>query len=90
MDKLREHCPLRHENGNCTAIGGFCTAVNDPICEGLHNAYKSGKYDTIWCFEGDLDSADYFGDPIIDEPNWKRSHKQVKEEISKRENHKEP
>ena len=42
MDDLRKDCPMRHENGNCTVIGGFCTAVNDPICEGLHNAYDSG------------------------------------------------
>ena len=42
MDDLRKGCPMRHENGNCTVIGGFCTAVNDPICDGLHNAYDSG------------------------------------------------
>lgn len=42
MTDLRKGCPMRHENGNCTVIGGFCTAVNDPICEGLHNAYDSG------------------------------------------------
>jgi hypothetical protein len=32
-------CPMRHENGNCLPSGGFCTAVNKPICEALHNAY---------------------------------------------------
>ena len=42
MDDLRKDCTMRHENGNCTVIGGFCTAVNDPICEGLHSAYDSG------------------------------------------------
>ena len=42
MDDLRKGCPMRHENGNCTVIGGFCTAVNDLICEGLHHAYDSG------------------------------------------------
>ena len=45
MDDLRKDCPMRHENGNCTVIGGFCTAVNDPICEGLHNAYDNGYRD---------------------------------------------
>ena len=45
MDDLRKGCPMRHENGNCTVIGGFCTAVNDPICEGLHNAYDNGYRD---------------------------------------------
>ena len=34
---------MRHENGNCTVAGGFCTAVNDPICEALHNAYDCGR-----------------------------------------------
>lgn len=42
MDDLRKDCQMRHENGNCIVIGGFCTAVNDPICEGLHSAYDSG------------------------------------------------
>lgn len=45
MDDLRKGCPMRHENGNCTVIGGFCTAVNDPICDGLHNAYDNGYRD---------------------------------------------
>ena len=42
--ELRKDCPMRHENGNCTTCGGFCTAVNDPICEGLHSAYDAGWY----------------------------------------------
>lgn len=44
---LRKNCPMRHENGNCTAAGGFCTAVNDPICEALHNAFNCGEYSVI-------------------------------------------
>ena len=43
MDEMREKCPLRHENGNCWHIGGFCTAINDSICSGLRNAYEGGK-----------------------------------------------
>lgn len=39
---LRKDCPMRHENGNCLPAGGFCTAVSNPICEALHNAYLSG------------------------------------------------
>ena len=35
-------CPMRHENGNCLPLGGFCTA-NKNICEALHNAYEMGK-----------------------------------------------
>lgn len=42
MNGNRENCPMRHENGNCTVAGGFCTAVNDPICEALHNAFDCG------------------------------------------------
>lgn len=42
MTDKRKDCPMRHENGNCTVAGGFCTAVNDPICEALHNAFNCG------------------------------------------------
>lgn len=42
MKENRKDCPMRHENGNCTVSGGFCTAVNDPICEALHNAFDCG------------------------------------------------
>lgn len=42
MRPERENCPMRHENGNCMPAGGFCTAVNDPICQALHNAYNAG------------------------------------------------
>ena len=46
MKKNRENCPIRHpENGNCLCIGGFCTAVNDNICQGLRNAYEQGMTD---------------------------------------------
>ena len=41
----RKNCPMRHENGNCLPCGGFCTAVNDSICEALHNAYRQGADD---------------------------------------------
>lgn len=39
----RDHCPLRHANGNCLPVGGFCTSVNDQICNGLRQAYDHGK-----------------------------------------------
>lgn len=45
MTDLRKDCRMRHKIGNCTVIGGFCTAVSDPICEGLHNAYDLGYQD---------------------------------------------
>ena len=43
IETIRLNCPMRHENGNCLVAGGFCTAVNTPICEALHNAYNTGK-----------------------------------------------
>ena len=47
----RLNCPMRHENGNCLPMGGFCTAVNDPICEAMHNAYRHGAdaVPVVWC-----------------------------------------
>ena len=42
MTDKRKDCPMRHENGNCTVSGGFCTAVNDSICDALHNAFDCG------------------------------------------------
>ena len=42
MTDKRKDCQMRHKNGNCTVVGGFCTSVNDPICEALHNAYDCG------------------------------------------------
>ena len=38
----RKNCSMRHKNGNCLPCGGFCTAINDPTCEALQNAYESG------------------------------------------------
>ena len=47
MTNKRKDCPMRHKNGNCTVAGGFCTAVNDPICEALHNAFDCGYLSAI-------------------------------------------
>ena len=33
---------MRHQNGNCLVIGGFCTSVNDEYCNGLREAYECG------------------------------------------------
>lgn len=61
----RKNCPMRHENGNCMSIGGFCLAVNDGICEGLRNAYKAGsladKAENNW----------HIGTPTTNESNVK-------------------
>lgn len=39
----RKNCPMRHsDNGNCLPVGGFCTAVNNIICDALHSALYRG------------------------------------------------
>ena len=39
----RKDCPMRHpDNGNCLPAGGFCTAVNNIICDALHSAHMRG------------------------------------------------
>lgn len=38
----RKTCTMRHENGNCLPVGGFCLAVNNEICEALQHAYECG------------------------------------------------
>lgn len=45
MRPNRLHCPIRHENGNCVCVSGFCTAVPEPVCEAVRNAYDSGWTD---------------------------------------------
>lgn len=47
MTNNRKDCKMRNENGNCLVAGGFCTAINDPICEALHNAYDCGYTEAI-------------------------------------------
>ena len=39
------NCPLRHANGNCLPLGGFCTSISDELCCAFRNAYNSGWYD---------------------------------------------
>ncbi len=80
--ELRKDCPMRHENGNCLPCGGFCTAVNDPICEGLHNAYDAGWYaalnaqieaeNTPLTLEElrEMDGEPVWAVPMKDEPDW--------------------
>lgn len=38
-------CHMRTALGNCDPIGGFCTSVNEPICEALHKVSRpQGKW----------------------------------------------
>ena len=42
----RRLCPMRHKNGNCLPMGGFCiNGVDDEICHALNNAYDMGLLD---------------------------------------------
>lgn len=36
-------CPLRHKNGNCMALFGFCTSNDSFDCEAVRRAYEIGK-----------------------------------------------
>ena len=40
MNNITRHrdCPFRTKLANCDAVGGFCTSVNETICEGIHRA----------------------------------------------------
>lgn len=40
MSNIKKYpkCQMRTSLGNCDPIGGFCTSVNEPICEALHKA----------------------------------------------------
>ena len=38
-------CHMRTALGNCDPIGGFCTSVNESICEALHKVSRpSGEW----------------------------------------------
>lgn len=54
MSNIKRHkeCPFRTKLANCDAVGGFCTSVNETICEGIHKALnmnprgKTGVWET--------------------------------------------
>ena len=37
-------CYMRTVLGNCDPRGGFCTSVNEPICEALHKISRPQGY----------------------------------------------
>lgn len=47
MTNKPKDCPIRHENGNCLSVGGFCPAVNVYMCEAVRNAYDSGRLSAL-------------------------------------------
>ena len=60
MNNIDRHpeCHMRTALGNCDPIGGFCTSVNEPICEALRKASRpQGEWIEIakWFREHGLD-----------------------------------
>ena len=47
----RKNCRNRHENGNCLAVGGFCTAVDDKYCKYQPNEERPKKTNFDKCCE---------------------------------------
>jgi hypothetical protein len=42
--KFIKDCPMRHANGNCLPVGGFCTSVKAAICDAARKGYESGYH----------------------------------------------
>lgn len=59
MSNIDRHpeCHMRTALGNCDPIGGFCTSVNESVCEGLHKVsrpqghYIKGRNGEWYCSE---------------------------------------
>ncbi len=65
MTVFRRTCALRHENGNCLVIGGFCTSVNDEICTALQGAYKEGYCAGVQAMVKELELLSHNGNIAI-------------------------
>ena len=52
MSNITRHpqCLMRTPLGNCDPLGGFCTSVNESICEALH---KVSRPQAQWIDKGD-------------------------------------
>ena len=50
MDNIQRHnsCPMRTNLGNCDPIGGFCTSINESICEAFQKLYRKGRKNGRW------------------------------------------
>lgn len=45
--KKHPNCLMRHENGNCNPVGGFCTAVSTEICDAVHKAWNMSFHECV-------------------------------------------
>lgn len=60
----RTDCPIRHQNGNCLSVGGFCTAVSDEVCKALQSAYEAGRMSILcgaYCKSANKDASGCLG-----------------------------
>ena len=44
---MTKKCPMRHENGNCLPVGGFCTSVPANICRAARHGFDFGYADAL-------------------------------------------
>ena len=53
MDNIQKYkdCPMRTKLGNCDPIGGFCTSVNESICEAFQKLYRPERKKGKWILE---------------------------------------
>lgn len=67
----RRDCPIRHANGNCLCMGGFCLSVNDEICRALRSAYNTGMTKSI--STNGLLPCPFCGNPVFlqKKPMWR-------------------
>lgn len=58
MSNITRHpqCYMRTSLGNCDPVGGFCTSVNESVCEGLH---KVSRPQGEWIVEIDANNNTY-------------------------------
>lgn len=49
--KRYPNCKMRTSLGNCDAIGGFCTSVNEVICDAFHKLAEAAQ-DWVPCSKG--------------------------------------
>jgi hypothetical protein len=58
MNNITRHpqCHMRTSLGNCDPIGGFCTSINESVCEGLH---KVSRPQGEWIIEIDTNGYTY-------------------------------
>ena len=70
VNENRSLCKLRHKNGNCLCVGGFCTAVNDEICNAVRSAYDKGLAERLLKIQDILDYLDTELHPIISPEYW--------------------